>query len=182
MSQFDFYGTWSDSWELLKIALKYDTVLIPDCWYEEPKPILFKDITDELKQLMFKKRRLFIWGKDFSNFEPGFIIQLSGPRKGMYSTGAEYGGPCLDLTLPACFERNDIINLSCGTLTYPKEYKNPNTSKWEKSSETIANKYKTIRKDFKKRLKEYRVGKYIWIGEDALALLQNGKAKIIDRG
>jgi len=181
MAQFDFYGTWIDSWKLLEILTEKNLSLIPDQWYKSPSAIFFNEINEELKDLLHKKRRLFIWGKEFSLFPPHFVLQKSGPRQGEYSIGAAYGGPCLDLTLPACFENDKKIKLSCGTLTFPKDYKNPKTNEWLKTSEDLKKYYKIISTDFKKILKKTKFRKLIWIGGDALNLLENGNAEIVDK-
>ncbi len=182
MAQFDFYGTWLDSWKLLEVLLEKDLSLIPDKWYKKPDALFFKEITEDLKDLIHKKRRVFICGKKFSLFQPLFVQQKSGPKQGQYSIGAEYGGPYLDLTLPACFEKDDIINLSCGTLTFPKQYKNPETNEWLNAPAELKISYKDTCGDFKKKLKRFKYKKYIWIGEDALGRLKTDKVKIVDKG
>jgi hypothetical protein len=171
-----------DSWKILEMLLRKNLSLIPDQWYKTPKALFFNEVNDDLKELMHKKRRVFIWGKEFSLFQPLFVLQNSGPRQGEYSIGAEYGGPFLDLTLPACFERNGKINLSCGTFTYPEKFKNPEKDKWLKAPEELIKAYKVTCDDFKKTLKRFKYKKYIWIGEDALNLLRTDEAKIVDKG
>jgi hypothetical protein len=183
MSQFDYFGTWEDSWEILDIILNNEDVeLIPDMWYETSIPLKFKQVDENLKNILRKKRRLFILGKYFSIYPPCLKKKEDGPMIGKYNLYANYGGPSLDLSLPVCFEKDNIINFGSGILSYPKEFLNPHTGIWENSTQNLKDAYKRICSLLKKHLIRHKINSNIWIGNNALTLLKAGKAQIYDKG
>lgn len=74
MAQFDFFGTWEDSWRLLHEISKFDDVSFVLVIYDSPKPIFINKIDEEAKEFIKIKGHLYIWGK--------FILQVpSSPHK-----------------------------------------------------------------------------------------------------
>lgn len=178
--QFEFLGTWTDSWAVLEAILKRgDATLIPDLWYEEPTPLAFVTVDETLKGLLRQRRRVYIWCTQFSKFPPHLEQQGSGPRAGKFFVRLPLSGPGLELTLPACFEAEGLINLNFGSLSYSKETLNPQSGKWERASSQLKAGYRDVRS----RLCRYalKLENGIWTGLDAAQLLNTGRAKLADR-
>lgn len=181
MPQFEFYGTWDDSWQILGDITSHLFFLIPDRWYESSEIPKYNSLNNELKSTLRLKRRVFLWNQDFSVFSPGVRLQKAGSYSGKYQVGAEYGGPCLALTLPACSENENKLNLSCGQLTYPKEFLHPETGNWVPASEKLKSGYKNVIVLIKKSLIKHKSKTAIWIGKNASQLLEQQKAEIRDK-
>lgn len=185
MAQFDFFGTWEDSWRLLQEIIKFnDVTFVPDLIYDSPEPIFINTINEEAKEYIKIKRHLYIWGKLFSKYPPLLLRRESGPKEGTYYVQVDYSGPSLELILPACFEENGLINLNTGMVTYSKEYLNPESGNWENPSKELKDVYKNICTLLKKSiLIRYDLKtSYQWIGKNAVKLLQENKAQIIAKG
>jgi hypothetical protein len=175
--QFEFLGTWNDSWGVLEAILaRGDATLIPDLWYEEAKPLVFAAVDETLKGLLHQRRRVYVWSTAFSKFPPGLERQGSGPKAGKYFVRLSLGGPGLELTLPACFEAEGLINLNFGSLSYAKETFNPETGRWEKPSSQLKAGYDDVRSRLCSHVLKRESG--VWTGLDATHLLNTGRARI----
>src|SRR4051794_37479700 len=108
MAQFDFFGTFNDNWALLSRVIEaVRPVLIPDKWYRESNPAIYTDLNDELKSELQKKRRVFVFPSDAQIFpEHGMKLHPSGPMPGWHTVQHNELGDSVDLTLPACFDRD----------------------------------------------------------------------------
>jgi hypothetical protein len=184
MRQFNYYGTWNDSLDVVQAILKRgDIRVIHDSgiWHR-PVAKYFHVLTEELETLLKTRPFLFLYGK-FSRFEPGFVLQENGPNAGTYWVSIKRGGPGLELGLPVCFENNGTICLGSRFLAYPAEYLNPETHLWERQCEEVRSTFSELRLLMKKCcLKRKKMNSPLFIGPRALELLNQGKARIIDRG
>lgn len=177
MAQFDFLGSWDDSWKLVDSLLnRPGTTLYLDYWYKEPVRLCIKQLAMREKELLRKHKGVFICGEDFSLLPPQF--SKVGNGEVLYRLRENEGGPCLDLGLPACYERDGIINLAHGMFSYSHTYLNPESQQWEPASPQVIAAYKEIQGLFKQHLVRHKFHKYIWTGRHALQLIQSGKARI----
>ncbi len=178
MGQFDFLGTWNDSWNLLgEILKRNDVKFVPDLKFNGPKPLYITYLDEEAKEVLRDRRNLYIWGS-FSIFPPCLDRIEEGQNAGKYSVWLAGGGPGLGLTLPACYEEGGLLNLGTGDLSYPKFTFNPNTNLWEPPSPALKAGYKDIKARIKRHLVRHKLKTFIWIGKEALQLVKQNKAKI----
>lgn len=190
MADFYFYGTWEDSWRYMEIlACMRRFTFVVDMWYTEPIPVQFETLTDEVKDIVYKQRGLYLWSKEFSRFPPIFGKPTSS---GLMRIHLSESGPALDLVLPACFEYEGRLSVGLGWFGYQPQYQNPETGEWYKPPEALKRTYQEIRtllrKNMVKRFVRSRIitGHGIrptidtlWLGRDAAALLETGKADIL---
>ncbi len=178
-SQFNFIGTWNDSWAVIEAILtRGETTLIPDLWYETSIPLSFHELDESLKSLLRQRRRVYIWCKAFSPFPPVLERQESGPNAGKYFVRLALGGPGLELTLPACFEAQGVVNLNFGSLSYARETFNPETRQWDKPSLELKAGYADVRAHLREHV--LRQESDVWAGPDAIQLLRKGRAKMVN--
>jgi hypothetical protein len=181
MAQFDFYGNWEDSWQVVEsILLNKNIKVLPDMWYDKPVPKYFTKLNEELKQLLLKKRRLYLSHYEVSIYRPIFEICEKGIMIGKYSVSSNWGGPFLDLTLPGVFDIEGVIQLGPGTLTYPKLVQNPQTMGWEDTGPAIREAYKEICDVIKKvMIRQKRNSKNFLIGADGLNVMKTKDVYIV---
>jgi hypothetical protein len=179
MPQFDYLGTWEDSWGILQaIARPGDVRFVPDLHYEEPHPFLIRDIDDALKVILKERPSVFIWSTMFSKYPPYLERIDSGRDAGLYYVDISRGGPGLHLTLPACYREDDNLHLAPGMLSCQRLWLNPGTERWEKPNKDVKLGYKAIVARMKTQLECYRAHVDIWAGSGALRELQQKKATI----
>lgn len=184
MPQFDFLGTWEDSWALLDSILDREGVqALPDQWYGSNIPIGFSKLNEELKAILKKKRRLYLVSKDFSLLPPFLKKQNTGEMAGKYAIVETYAGPLISLTLPACYLKNDLTNLNFGALSYPTKIFNPVTRSLQPPSRELKAAYNDIRQRSKRILVRHKIASsWIYIGRNAFNLLKAGDAEIAAPG
>src|SRR6266540_1924481 len=116
MAQFDFLGTWNDSWGILAAILgTNDYSLVPDLLYDKPEPLFVTEIDDSAKEMLLNgKRNGFLWSWQFSRFPPVMKRIEGGEAAGKYYVGLGEGGPYLRLVLPGGYEEGGVLNLGPG--------------------------------------------------------------------
>jgi len=190
MADFYFYGTWEDSWTYLETLARLERfTFVVDMWYTKPIPFQFRTLTDEIKSTVYKQRRVYLWSDEYSRFPPDFGEPTSN---GLMMIDPIGGGPALDLSLPACFEREGKLSVGLGWFGYQLQYKNPETGEWYKPPEALKRAYKEIRALLRKNMvKRFARSRSItdrgikprietlWVGPNAAALLEVGKADIL---
>lgn len=183
MPQFNYYGTWDDSIAVLRCLFKYDSVrVVHDAGiWQQPSPHYYHSLTDELLHLLEQRPFLFIYGS-FSQYPPGFVRRETGPEAGTYRLALNEGGPGLELGLPVCRQTHESVELGSRFLSYPAKFLNPETHLWEEPPNEVRAAFVEIRSRMKKCLQRTKLNQVIFIGPNALELLNQGKATIIDRG
>lgn len=189
MAEFHFYGTWEDTWKhLQRIAAETSLVGAIDQWYTSPKVYEFTGVTDEVKRLVKKNPRIFFLSDRYTYFPFHFI----GPTpSGLLRIDPEWSGPTLDLSFPACFECGEKVCIRSGRLFYQRRYIDPESEEYYKPPHELKQAFKEIQSVLKKDLTRlqtsYRMTGQrgvkntkapIWIGSNALRLLDEGIAKI----
>lgn len=183
MAQFDFFGTWEDSWEILeKVIMTFNCKLIPDLWYSSEIINMYEAVTEDLKLHLVKRRHLFILKQIDEVSMNGFLKNRAIHSNGQYRIDPEIFGETIELTLPACYKNNNITMLGLGMLTYCREYYNFTKNSWEKPTNELKTFYADLRKVIRRCIisKKYPKGK-IWIGRDAFRKVSEGKADFSDR-
>ena len=178
--EFSFLGTWNDSWEILDAILHGGGLsFIPDLKYDDPQPLYVTALTNEERAMIKDRRHLFIWGEAFSLFPPVLRRIDEGKNIGKYSVSSDEGGPILELTLPGCYEEESLLNLGPGTLACPRKTFDPATNIGLNPSAELRAGFREVRNRMKRSLVRYKPCPEIWIGQEAIELLGQGKARII---
>jgi hypothetical protein len=110
---------------------------VGDLWYKRPEPFYITTIDDAAKKVLQKRPRVFIWAEDSSDSDP--IMHKVGEENSeiLYCLRPNIGGPSLDLTLPAYYEKEGFTNLAHGIFSSHREYWNPKRDAWEKAAELL---------------------------------------------
>ncbi|HXK58855.1 MAG TPA: hypothetical protein PLP42_03080 [Acidobacteriota bacterium] len=179
MPQFNFWASWEDSWSILRGFVEgRDVLLIPDRWYETPEAEVFRSVTEEVKNLLSNRRRLYIFSADAELRARYFERQEIGPRRGMYRFHAALG-ESLDLTLPACYQEGSVTRLASGILTYPGEVFDWRSEQWRKPREELRNLYTQMCAVIKSYCLRRRVGQHsIFVGQNAVRLVEARQATL----
>jgi hypothetical protein len=177
MREFAFFGTWKDSWAVLEAIEQLGMFwMVPDLWYERPEPLLYQHVDDSLKGMLTERRRLFLWSAAFaSEFPP--LREGSGATRGRYRVPTAIGVPLLQLVLPPCYEKDGVLNVGAGDLIASSVVINPATQHEEPAAELLAA-FDLVRSRLKQVLTRHKLKTWIWIGPEALRLLQQEQVRI----
>ena len=93
----------------------------------------------------------------------------TGPRH--YYVDQSRGGPLIRLVLPLCREYHGRTWLGSGSLFRPAEFWDDAITCANKPSEELESHYKLLRQTIKGFLRRRKIRTTLWIGADALALL-----------
>jgi hypothetical protein len=194
MGQFNFYGTWNDSLAYLELLVRMEQfTFVIDMWYTQPVPLQFMTLTNEVKAAVRKRPRVYLWCDRYSQFPPGF---REPTPNGLMMIDPTKSGPALDLGLPVRFERNGQLGVGLGDLFYQPIYYEPRTREPYAPPEALKQTYNEVRTLLRKNMmKRYIRSQMItsknitkttietlWIGSDAMALLESGAVKILVNG
>jgi hypothetical protein len=178
MREFAFFGTWNDSWAVLDAIEQLDMFwMVPDRWYERSEPLMCRHVDDSLKGMLRERRRLFLWSDAFAPTFPALRQQRSGPKSGYHNVPVGIGVPLLELVLPPCYEENDLLNVGAGDLAASQVVINPTTQREEPAPELLAG-FELVRSQMKRVLTRHKLKRWIWIGPEALRLLQEQRVRI----
>ena len=187
MAQFDFLGTWTDSWAILASILETTgTFFVADAKYEQPEPLFLRTV-DEIRAECLKGNygRFYVASDAFSVWQPCFRQTSLG-----WYVSDRRGGPLLELVLPSCYVYDNVgqpmqafsggkeLHLACGTLMHQPAYHNPANGMWEPPSAALKAGYKEVLRRMKAQLVRHRFHEPIWTGRDALHEIENGNATI----
>lgn len=188
MAEFEFYGTFEDSWTQLErlVAANRFTFLI-DMAYKERKPFEFKELTEEIKQILIRHPKVFLWSDVYSRFPPFFTQS----NDGIFSIYPLKGGPSLELSFPRSFEHETKTRLVAGYLMHQTSYANAEIGGNYIVPEELRHAYAVVKQILQRNLVKRYAQVHIfrnglprdevdicWIGQNALALLDAGTAEI----
>lgn len=178
MSDFVFFGTWDDSWQVLAAILEYPGYsIIPDSRYTDSVPFRTSTVNTELKKMCRERGAAFIWSTAFSLLPPVLVRIEEGKNAGKYFLDLSRGGPGLGLHLPGCYEQNGKTQLAPGSLWYPKKTFDVQSREWTPASASLRLGYREVRANIKNQLVPLQVETTrILIGEVAKGLVENGQA------
>jgi hypothetical protein len=187
MAEFDFYGTWEDSSLYLeKVVTLGRFTLVVDMPYEQPVVFQSKVLSEDLMTLLQQRPHLYLWSDEYSRFPAGFL-----PGRHYVTIDPHISGPALQLSLPICFPAEVNVRLGEGVLSYLPLYENPETGELYKPPEALKQAYNDVRRLLQKtmarcfvRCRVVSAGVIkpivvpLWIGPNAMDLLEAGKAEI----
>jgi len=183
--QFDFYGTSRDAWQNVQNILAVsDVSAITDIWYERPEPNVYAAATDAMADEVETKRRIFLIRSGVHlSYQHGLVQQRSGPKAGLYRIAPRELGEVLELTLPVCFERESQLWLSSGSLFCAPEFFDAEAEDWRKPTAEHNAFYRDVLRLIKASVRRVKLSSSTrWLGPEALSLLQEGRARVADRG
>jgi hypothetical protein len=172
MAQLDYFGTWNDSWAMLQdIFARGD---IRAYWrggpYERPEAEHFTVLTNGLKDCLRRTPVLYLFGS-FSTHPPLFQLHQGKAHDGKYFLFDNSGGPLISMMLANEGEVDGRLKLLVGDVSTQPEYELA-PDHYEKPTPAL----KAAYADIQKRMKKYLIRhKGIWIGQEALQLLEQGK-------
>lgn len=181
MRQFDFWGSWDDSFAIITAILSTGKALaFPDMPYAEPQVRFFEQLTPEFQTIARARGKLFLWLPGISDSLPiRFGKWDSGIHAGQYFvTGS---GPYLELVLPGCYREGGLIQLRSGFLACDHEFYLPDA----KIVVAMPRAAQELHDEFVKIIKSHckRFGpKKRWVGHHARKLLEEGKAEVASAG
>lgn len=189
MAQFDFYGDWEDSIVILKELFHLNGLtLILNKYYQEPNPIILKQLDDDVLLLLKNKPRMLIWSDLFSIFPPQFFKFKDGDMMIQINES----GPGFELELCRSSEKSDKLRLIPGMLFRPPQFYHPVSKTPYKLSDDILIEYSKIKQTICHSLeKRYfasqkitingkitPIAEPIWIGKHGLTLIESDTAFI----
>jgi hypothetical protein len=183
MAEFNFYGSLKDSvWVLERLTQQGDLSLTPCLNFATRHPSSYHRLDQGLLKALNINRRLFITGP-FSRAPLSLREVKGGEYSGTFSIDETRGGPALSITIPMCQQRDDKLwYLAPGDVFYPPEY-------WDDASNqpvipTLAVKeaFSAIVGVIKSQFRRVKIHKSVWIGPEALCLLDESKALILIEG
>ena len=146
MAQFDFLGSWDDSWRIMASILGINHIrVIPNLKFDRAEPTFISILDEGAKALLLQWRFVCLFSTKFSRFPPEMHRIEGGVNSGKYSVDLAAGGPGLGLSLPACYEKDGRWNLACGMLYYARNTLNRETGLWEKPTPELVAGYKKSR-------------------------------------
>lgn len=183
MPDFSYYATFDESINILRDLVEQCGVkLIPDLGaFPDPNAPVFDAVTNEVIEQLRRRRVVFLAGS-FTRHPAKMRRLESGPNAGTYYISIPEGGPLLQMTLATVNPVDGKPTLISGMVSHQKRYQDPVTGHSEPASEEVSQAFKEIIATMKKRLVAHQLAMKIWIGPEALALLQQGEARISDRG
>lgn len=191
MREFDFYGSWDDSFAIVAAILATGkATAFYDLPYLEPKARFFDNLTPKLREMAVKRGGILLWLPGISSLPLRFGIWDTGVYDGKYYVDG--GGPYLNLALPACYEEGPDgprpatvitgpVRLGVGTLSCPHEFYVPDPGIVVKMPKAAQERDEEFRKIIKAHCRRFGPNKR-WVGRHAIRLLEEGKAEVVSPG
>lgn len=192
MREFDFYGSWRDSFEILGAILDTGKAsAFFDGPYMESKAKFYDELTPELQaRLSTEGGGVYLWLPSISTLPLRFGRWESGSYAGQYYVTS--GGPYLSLSFPACYiegpegprlvlDAGENIRLGVGTLSCPHEFYVPDPGIVVKMPKAAQERDEEFRKIIKAHCRRFGPNKR-WVGRHAIRLLEEGKAEVVSPG
>lgn len=175
MAEFEYFGTWADSWAMLTDIMKLDDYeLLVDDFYEVPNAALYGLADAALETSVKLVPKVLLFGP-FSKCGPVFIKQTAGEKAGQYYAAYNKGGPFLDLSLA---RETDSGLVGIGSLSYGTEFLDPGTGAWLKPAPEVRHAFNGIKSAMRRRLTKMTLRRPFWIAQDALLRLERGELRI----
>jgi len=180
MTEFHFYGTWNDSWEICDSILRDGRFqLILDIKWDSPNPSFLTACDETSKALLRECRSIYISSPLFSTQPPAMVLVTEGQNKGKYFVDERSGGPLLRLMMPPCYSEGGTLHLGHGEICRPTWTVDPETECRVAVPPNVKLGYEAVRGIIKKHLEQINVPKSIWAGAEARSLIV-AKAVVID--
>jgi len=178
MRWFDFFATFDESISIVEdlCASGLKVIAQPDL-FDEPHAPTFDKVDNDLVSMLKRAPSFYLSGQ-FTCFPVSFTQLKSGPAEGKYSIDLLTQGPLLQCLLARDNVVEGAVRLLPGRISYQATYRNPETDEWEKATKEVKSAFNHAVSVIKKRCVSYNVGADIYIGPQALMLLESGKAEI----
>lgn len=180
MAQLNFFGTWDDSWRILGAILEHpEFCILPDSRYSDSAPFEGRVLDTTLKQLCAERGAAYIWSSSFSVSPPFMVRVEEGKNAGKFFLDLSYGGPGLALHLPGCYEKDNRVQLTPGSLWYPKKTFDSQSQLWKPPSFELKAGFRAVRDIIKRQLVELTNGaNRILVGSDARRIIEENRADV----
>ncbi len=179
MSEFLFYGTWDDTWRVLnELLAREGPSLVAALAYHFPKPVYVRSLTSHAREILQKRRRVYVFAEDFSVRPPCLVQQMSGPLAGKHFVYLAGGGPGLELALPHAQIDEGVWQLDAGRLTHPHDFWDPERGKWQRPPAALKAGFTDVRARIRGQVEQHWPIRDLWVGPDAWDLVRAGKARI----
>jgi hypothetical protein len=178
MRWFDYFATFDESISMVKdlCASGLKVIAQPDL-FDEPDAPAFDQVDNDL-MAMLKRAPSFYLSGQFTRFPVCFTQLKSGPAEGKYSIDFLTQGPLLQCLLARDNLVEGSVRLLPGRISYQATYRNPETDEWEEATKEVETAFHHAVSVIKRRCVSHNVGADIYIGPQALMLLESGKANI----
>jgi hypothetical protein len=179
MRWFDYFGTFDESMAMVaELCASGLRVVAEPRAFDEPEAPAFAHVDAALRTTL-RAAPAFYFAGAFTRFPVQFTRLESGVAAGKYVVDVLTQGPLLQ----ALVARDNVVDgglqLLPGRLSYEASYRNPETGAREKASGELKASYQAACKAIRKRCVRHAVGGAgVFIGPQALALLERGEATI----
>lgn len=185
MAEFNFYGTWKDSINLLNQLIRSGPFrLIADIAYSDARALEISSTSDDLLEAVRITHHLYVWSDSYSRYPIRFGKRSS---HGEITINQLESGPCISMYLPDEYRKDGKLRVGRGDIQYPPYFVNPTTNTTYPPPDELKKSFRflkaLIQKKFRKKYwQPLKLSPYgrpssiepIWIGDNALELLKTG--------
>jgi len=172
MAEFNYLGTWNDSFRILEDLLRYPGIrAYVDQPYANEHPPSFTVLTDEIKEQLRRWDRVFLFG-DYSTYPPLLHPRENGPQAGMFFLSPIRGGPHLGFDLAKEQMLDGKLTLFPGGLQSQPWYM-VEPDHFEDATPELRTAYFDLQKVMKRHLTRYKES--AWMGKEALRRFESGE-------
>jgi hypothetical protein len=169
MADLNFYLSNAEKIELLELLYSEDCKIVPDLEYDSPEYIVLDDIDKCLKYIDINSPNLlFIIHSKFSSY-PLRLEPIKKQDKIKYYIRQRYGGPSLSLYITGLYNKENILFLGHGFLSYYAYYYDPINNQKLITPEDLKSIFKQINKWISTKSVPFKLHSRIYkIGKDAI--------------
>jgi hypothetical protein len=150
MAQFDFFGSWNDSKNILNQIITFgDIKIIPNMAYRKPEVLQLQTISEIELEIIRKNHSVFLASDTFARFP----IKFWGPdSRGDLSIHQLLSGPIMIMGLPDIYEEDGMLRMGAGDIRYPPHFINPITNQEYSPPEAMYSVFKSVKKMIQKSM------------------------------
>lgn len=182
MSSFDYFATSDESVSIIRaLTMEGFKIVVEPGPTDTPKAITFEVVDSTLVSIL-EQAPVFYLSGPFTRFGVAFSQHKTGTAKGKYYVDNLTQGPLLTGLTSRINLVKGARRLLPGRFSYEDAYKNPETNEWEKATPEVKAAFRqvvSVVKDHCPRF-TYKPGIEIYIGPEALALLQADAVHIVE--
>lgn len=180
MPSFVYFATFEESVRMLKDLCSAGFRIVPEPGpFDVPEAQVHATVTDALEAVLQDAPNHYLTGS-FARFPVQFSRLASGAAAGRYAINLLAQGPLMQSLVGRVRTVEGRPTLLPGDVSFETSYRNPETNGWEKASPELKAAYRKAVSIVKNRCVRPPPGAAIFIGPDALALLESGEVRIHD--